>query len=141
MRPRKIRTLPRRAALAASIALVAAGCGGGRESAPPPRLPAALAEDLAARSDHVAELLAAGDRCGARATADLLSASVVEAINSGRVPAPFQEELGSAAAALAARITCVPPTPAPVAPSGDEDGANGNGHGKGRGKGNGERDD
>lgn len=70
-----------------------------------------LAEDLAARSDHVAELLAAGDRCGARTTADDLSARVVEVINAGRVPPPFQEELGGAAAALAARIICVPATP------------------------------
>lgn len=98
--------------IGAALALAIAGCGGGeRDSAPPPRLPPALAQDLAARSDHVAELLAAGDRCGARATANDLSATVVEAINAGRVPTPFQEELGGAASALAARIACVPATP------------------------------
>lgn len=123
---------------ALALVLLAAGCGGGeRESAPPPRLPAALAEDLASRSDHVAELLAADDRCGARATADRLSATVVEAINAGRVPAPFQEELGGATAALAARIVCVPATPAPDQSSADEKPSkhdkgkkDGKGHGK-----------
>lgn len=110
-----------RAASAAGLALAIAGCGGGeREIAPPPRLPSVLAEDLAARSDHVAELLAVGDRCGARTTADDLSATVVEAINAGGVPPPFQEELGGAAAALAARITCVPATPPAEPPSDDE---------------------
>ncbi len=116
-----------------------AGCGGGgdRDGEPPPLLPAALAQDLAARSDHVAELLAAGDPCGARATADELSATVVEAINAGRVPTPFQEELGGAAAALAARITCVPVAPPAEQLSGDEQSGK---HGKRKGRGK-EKDD
>lgn len=109
---RKIRIRPSSAAIAAGLALALTGCGGGeRTSAPPPQLPSALAKNLAARSDRVAELLATGDRCGARASAARLAAAVVAAINAGRVPAPFQEELGGAAAALAARITCVPDAP------------------------------
>ncbi len=127
-----IRTSLRSATLA--LILVAAGCGGGDpESAPPPQLPAALAEDLAARSGHVAELLAAGDRCGAKATAESLSTAVVEAINAGRVPAPFHEQLGGATAALAARIDCVP-VPAPAAKP-DESSSDGKSRGKKHGKG------
>lgn len=110
---------------------MAAGCGGGagpeRDTAP--RIPAPLASELAAASDDVAARLEAGDGCGARERADALHARVVAAVNTGRVPARYQEELGAATAALAARIECVPPRV-------DED-EEGHGHGKGRAKGRG----
>jgi hypothetical protein len=35
----------------------------------------------------------------------------VAAINAGRVPGPYQEQLGSSVADLVERITCVPPAP------------------------------
>jgi hypothetical protein len=90
-------------------------------------LPAALAQNLAERSDEVADTLAAGDDCGAAAQADDLRGAVVAAINDGRVPPPLQEELSGAANALVSRIECVeapppPPPPATTAEEEDDDG-------------------
>ena len=117
------------------LAAAAAGCGGS-EPVPPPSLPAALAADLAARSDAVAQRLEAGDGCGARAEADALQADAIAAVNAGRVPARYQEELVSSVAVLVASVECVPP---PVA---DEDDDEGKDRGKGKGKdGHGEEDD
>lgn len=118
-----MRTL-RRSALLLPLLLVAAGCGGGEESASP--LPAPVANELAARSDAVAERLEAGDACGARAEADALQAAAIDAVNDGRVPARYQEELVSSVGALATSVECVPP---PVAREND-DGEDGKGKGK-----------
>jgi hypothetical protein len=100
------------AALAAAISL--AGCGSGPipRAAPPPKLPAPVAASLAARSDEVAQALAAGDACRAASLAQQLQRETVASINAGRVPAPFQEQLASAATDLVARIQC-PPAPPP----------------------------
>lgn len=111
------------------LAAVAAGCGGG-EPAPPPSLPAALVADLAARSDAVAQKLEAGDACGARAEAAALHADAIAAVNAGRVPARYQEELVSSVAVLVASVECVPP---PVADK-DEDKVENEDRGKGKGK-------
>jgi hypothetical protein len=91
-------------------ALGLAGCGGGSEhrAAPPPRLPAALGSDLAARSDRVAQALDAGDGCGAAALANELQQQTIAAINAHRVPAPFQEDLAASVTDLVSRIQCVP---------------------------------
>lgn len=115
----------------ASAAL--AGCGSGAEvPPPPPKLSVAVAEPLAARSDKVAELLVVGDTCGALEEARRLQQDSVQAINEGRVPAAFQEHLGTAVNDLAARIQCVaPPEEA------DEE----RGRGKDKGKKHGEGDD
>jgi hypothetical protein len=117
----------------ASAAL--AGCGSGAElPPPPPKLSVAIAEPLAARSDKVAELLVAGDACGALEEARRLQQDAVEAINEGRVPAAFQELLGTAVNDLAGRIRC-------VAPPQEDDEERGRGKGKGKGKKHGEGDD
>jgi hypothetical protein len=79
-------------------------------------LPAAIAADLAARSDRVAAALAAGDTCAAAAQAGQLRGRVVAAINAGRVPAPLQEDVAGAANSLVERIRCVPPPPPPPPP-------------------------
>jgi hypothetical protein len=97
---------------ASSCALLLAGCGGGdarqHHRAPQPRLPRAVAQDLAARADRVGERLAANDRCGAVAEASRLQSEVIQAINAHRVPRRLQEPLQSAANQLAARIgACV----------------------------------
>jgi hypothetical protein len=79
---------------------------------------------LASRSDEVAQALAAGDPCHALSLAEQLQKETVAAINAGRVPAPFQEHLGSTVGDLVARIRCVPPA----------EGAHDNGKHRGKGK-------
>ena len=116
--------------------LAAAGCGGGEtERDAAPTLPAALAAELAGRSDAVAARLEADDPCGALAEAEALQADTIAAVNEGRVPAPFQEELGAAVASLVASIECSPAAPPPVFDEEEEDGEQGKGQGRGKGKG------
>ena len=156
-RPTRIRTRRREAgaavaaALIALCAFVAGGCGSEtrRSAPPPPRLPAALAADLASHSDDVARLLDASDGCGALDAAKALQRRAIAAINAGRVPARLQEPLSTAANDLVFRIHCVPPpAPAPAAadneqpPRGhgeddkghEKEKKHGGGHGKGRDK-------
>jgi hypothetical protein len=129
-----------RAAIAVTLGatVVLAGCGGGshRAAPPQPKLPAAVAEQLATRSDDVANKLDAGDRCGALAAAQQLQHQTTAAINAGRVPAALQEPLSGAANDLASRITC-PPKPQPQPPAEDK---HGKGEHKGKGKHQGEGD-
>ena len=134
MRQRKTRTLLRSGALALACVLLAAGCGG-EEAAPAPRLPGALAERLAARSDAVADRLAAGDGCAARAEAQALQAEAIEAVNGRRVPRAFQEPLLGSVTALAESIECVPPVPAAEGEDDEDDGEDDEGKGRGKGKG------
>jgi hypothetical protein len=98
-----------------ALALLAAGCGG---AAPPPKprqphLPRALAATWRTQANAVAEALAARDGCTAKEHATALRASVIDAIQSGRVAPRFQEELLAAVNDLPDRIGCTPP-PAPV---------------------------
>jgi hypothetical protein len=116
---------------ACSCALLLAGCGGnGERAAPPPRppkLPQALAQELATRSDLVARKLDANDSCGALAEATRLQREVIAAINAGRVAPRLQEPLQSAANGLVTRIgVCSPPA--------REEGEHDNGRHRGREK-------
>jgi hypothetical protein len=114
-----------------SAAAVLAGCGGhARSTAPPPKLPAPLVEQLATRSDAVAARLDAGDGCGALDEARGLQQQAIAAINARRVPPPFQESLLAATNEIVARITCVP-----APPPNDEHRGKGKGHGKHGGEG------
>ena len=110
MQRRKTQT--RRPELGAVLvaALCLAGCGSGSERrvAPQPKLPAPVASVLASRSDQVAAGLAAGDHCRALTQAHLLQQETIAAINAGRVPGAFQEQLGSTVGDLVSRIQCVP---------------------------------
>src|SRR5262249_18976217 len=96
-----------------SAAALCAACSdhARRAEPPPPKLPTALAAQLATASDAVAARLDAGDGCGALATARALQQQAIAAINARRVPAAFQEGLLAATNDLVARITCVPPPP------------------------------
>ena len=58
----------------------------------------------------MAARLDARDACGARAEAEGLQADTIAAINAGRVPTPYQEELGAAVSSLVASIACEPAT-------------------------------
>jgi hypothetical protein len=63
---------------------------------------------LASRSDEVAQALDGGDHCRALSLAQQLQQETVAAINAGRVPAAFQEQLGSTVGDLVSRIRCIP---------------------------------
>ena len=75
-----------------AAALAVSGCGGGEQTAEP-TLPRTVAEDLAARSDAIADALDAGDVCTAAGRADELRAATITAINNGQVPQEFQAVL------------------------------------------------
>ena len=98
-----------------SCALLLAGCGGGNanQTKPrprPPRIPADVAQRLAAEADLIAS--AQPGSCTARAAAARLQAESLEAIQSHRVPSRYQEPLMSAANGLVARLSvCAEPTP------------------------------
>ena len=97
-----------------SCTLLLAGCGGGNvdQTKPrprPPRIPADVAQRLAAEADLIAR--AQPGSCTARAAAARLQAEALEAIQSHRVPPRYQEPLMSAATGLVARLSvCAEPT-------------------------------
>lgn len=145
---------------ACSVALLAvAGCGGeegGRRAQAIAKLPQPVADDLARRSDVVAQRLEANDPCGALAEAESLQRQTIQVVNEGRVPPRYQEELTSAVNSLVASIDCLevePPPPTAVETHDDDDAdddkekdeekddADKDGRGEGKGKGNGKDDD
>lgn len=142
------RTRPTGRELGAALAavLVLGGCGSAdrRAAPPPPRLPSAVAAQLASQSDQVAERLAASDGCGALDAARQLRSQADAAINAGRVPARFRKTLAAAADDLPLRIHCAPrAAPATPAEQDDHKGKgnhekrqHGHGHGHGQGHGN-----
>jgi hypothetical protein len=69
-------------------------------------LPRAVANDLAARSDQIADALDSGDRCGAARIADRLKNAVDAAVSGGQVPPAFQEELEQTATDLQNEVNC-----------------------------------
>jgi hypothetical protein len=93
--------------LAASSALLVAGCGSSaptRTTKPPPRIPARVAQQLAADADAVGS----AQGCAARAPAVKLRADVIAAV--GRVPERYREQLMTAANDVVSRIPrCAPP--------------------------------
>jgi hypothetical protein len=116
---------------ALSLVVALAGCGGSdQRTAEEPRLPPALASDLAATSEAIADTLDAGDVCEAARLADELEAAVEVAIAEGRIPAEFQEELQATAVELQDNVNCVDTTEEP-----QEDKGNGNGEDKDKDKG------
>ena len=116
---------PRVVPLLAAMTLLATACGGSEEStASAPRLPSALAESLADKSDAIAARLDGGDSCGAAQEATRLRDAALAAIDAGRVPAVFADELETTVAELASQIRCEE----------EDDGDRGKGKGKGKGK-------
>jgi outer membrane murein-binding lipoprotein Lpp len=110
--------------LVASSVVLLAGCGSsGHEppsAKPAPKIPAAVAQQLAADADAVA----AEQGCAARAPAKQLLDDVIAA--SARLPARYQEPLTSSANELLARI---PACPAPQGRSKGRKPKHGHGHG------------
>jgi hypothetical protein len=91
---------------------VLAACGGSEKRPRQAKIPAGLAQDFAAQADAIAASLEAGDPCGAREQAVALQAAVTQAINGGRIPTRFRQELQSTVDELV-QIECVPPEPPP----------------------------
>ena len=113
MRARRTPTRQRPSRLGLLFLLALAGCGGGGGDAVPPPGPAierATADQLASTSDAIADALDNGDVCGAAGLADQLNDQVVEAINAGRIPPTFQEDLQARANELVNTVNCPPPT-------------------------------
>jgi hypothetical protein len=129
---RKTRTKRPELGAALLAAFCLAGCGSGSEHrvAPQPQLPAPVASALASRSDEVAQALAGGDQCRALSLAQKLQQETISAINAGRVPGAFQEQLGSTVGDLLSRIQCAPAVKPPES-----------GKHKGKGKKKHEKDD
>jgi hypothetical protein len=90
-----------------SLAIALAGCGHSTTpSAQEPALPPAVAKDLAAKSDRIADALDSGNVCEAASLADRLKDAVDAAVSSGRVPAAFQGELEQTATDLQNEVNC-----------------------------------
>jgi hypothetical protein len=112
LRARRTPTRQRPSRLGLLFLLALAGCGGGGGDAAPPPGPAierATANRLASTSDAIADALDTGDVCGAAGLADQLNDQVIEAINAGRVPPAFQEDLQARANKLVNTVNCPPP--------------------------------
>ena len=126
----------------AAVAL--AGCGGDdgqtETEVAGPRIERAVANELADLSDEVARQLDGGDDCAAAEAAGRLRAAVTEAINAGKVPEPYLEDLSGVANEIELEVPeCIEPAPAPV--EGDDDEEEGRGKGKAKGKDKHEDDD
>jgi hypothetical protein len=97
----------RSAWLAVFSAVLVAGCGSSapkRTTKPPPPIPAALAQRLAADADAVAS----AQGCSARNPAVKLQTDVINSV--GQIPQRYREQLMSAANAVVSRIPeCLPP--------------------------------
>lgn len=91
------------------LVLLAAGCGGGERSAPPPKIDPAVADRLATQSDAIADALDADEVCTAAIRADELQRATVDAINAGAVPPVFQEDLQARVNELVNEVNCPPP--------------------------------
>ena len=128
-------------ALACAAAL--AGCGGGEAEperrADAPKIPRDVADDLAARSDAVADRFEAGDVCGAAVEADALVDETRAAIEAGDVPQRYEDELLATALELQNSINCeqAPPPPQPQPEEEEEEKEKDKDEDKGKGKGNG----
>jgi hypothetical protein len=127
--PRRFHVRPLAVAL-----LLAGGCGGGEENAPPPRptIQRAVADQLASTSNAIADALDQGDVCTAAGLADDLNAQVIDAINARQIPPALQEDLQARANELVNAVNCPPPPEEDEEE--DEEGEGKRGKGKGKDK-------
>jgi hypothetical protein len=122
----------------ACSALALGACGGDpnevkQRTVAGPTIERAVAEGLASRSEKLASLLDSGEACGAKREADLLRNELTDAINDGKVPQLYLEDLSGVVNEIQAQIPlCAQPERR------DDDGEN---KGKGDGKGKKKKDD
>jgi hypothetical protein len=146
------------AGLAAFVSLALVACGGGEPEperrSEPPRIPSAVANELAERSDAVADKIDAGDICGAARDADALEDRVETLIAAGEIPRRYRKELQSEAIWLRDEVNCPQPAPPPQEDEKEDEEekkeekteddnkgkGKGNGNGEGEGNGDGEGD-
>ena len=98
-----------------------------------PRIESAVANDLAAVSEEIADRLESGDRCGAAEAAARLRDGVTAAINEGKVPEVYLEDLSGLANELSFAVRPCATSPPPP-PDEDDDENDDNGRGKKKGK-------
>jgi hypothetical protein len=107
------------------LAVALAGCGGddSRDSqASGPKIERATAEHLADLSDRVAGDLDRGDSCAASRAAAELRSAVTDAINTGKVPDLYLEELSGVTNEIQAQAgECAPTTQTTEDEDEDED--------------------
>jgi hypothetical protein len=96
------------------IAALTAGCGSAMQTVerkPPPKLPRALASQLAHESDGIAAAVDSGDACRAQELGAALRMHATATI--GHVPARYRESLSSGVNAVVTQLpACVPVSPA-----------------------------
>jgi hypothetical protein len=128
---------------ACSVVVAAvAGCGGGdgetRTERTQPQIERAVAEQLAGTSDEVAAAIESGDSCAASDAAARLRADLTDAINGGKVPDVYLEDLSGAVNELAAQVPACADEPS--AGNDDDDDRDHDGKEKGKGKGKSKKD-
>lgn len=132
-----MRTLPS-ALVVASGLLLATACGG----EPTSTIPAAVADDLAARAEALAAGLEADDPCGALGTAGELVRVTAEHRDAGEVPPDIAGEVISTTRDTVRGVTCVPePAPEPAPPTPEDEGRGEKDDREDEGKGGGKDDD
>jgi hypothetical protein len=108
-----------------SAALALAGCGGQEQAETEvegPRIERAIAHELAELSDEVADQLESGDSCGAAQSAAQLRERLTTAINEGKVPEAYLEELSGATNELELAVPkCIDKAPPPPPDTGEDD--------------------
>jgi hypothetical protein len=123
----------RSALLTAFSALALAACGGGgggeqveqtQPTVPAPTIDRKIAEDLAKRSEEVANLLESGDSCAAAEEAAALERDWQAAVDE--IPELYLEDLGNVIHEIQAGIpACTEPPPAPQPPPTTDPGGDG----------------
>jgi hypothetical protein len=113
-------------ACSGALAVALAGCGGTDEAAETeaqgPRIESAIANELAAISEEIADRLESGDRCGAADSAARLRDGVTAAINDGKVPTAYLEDLSGLANELTFEVQpCAEPAAPPEEDEDDDD--------------------
>jgi hypothetical protein len=122
----------RSALLTVCSVLALAACGGGdgeqaEQQVSGPPIERGVAEDLAKKSEEVANLLDRGDACGARKEAAKLRENVTKAINDGAIPELYLEDLSGVVNEIQAGIPACEPPPLPPPPTYTETGDGGDG--------------
>jgi hypothetical protein len=130
--------------VAVACAATLAGCGGGdgdgEREREPPRIPSAVANELAERSDAVADKIEAGDVCAAAHEADALEDRVEKLIAEGQIPQRYRDELREEAIWLRDEVNCPQPPPPQEKEKEDEEEKKEEDDNKGKGNGEGDGD-